>query len=147
MWHGKCRLLVIATIFSVLLVVAAATQLTLSPAPAQGSPPKITGKFSDTVIKSFDAAGLPGLHSIQYRRVSGSPGGKIEGDIVFDDHAELCIPTKGRVVATLPDGSKFTAKKGDIFTIPLGMKAKSIVFDSKLGWVDLCWSLNVKARK
>lgn len=132
---GACLMVVTA--------VALATRFTPTHAEAQAAAPKIIGKVTSTIIKSFDAAGLPGLVSIQYRRVTASPGTRIE-NLTFADHAELCIPEKGRAVITLPDGSKLTAKQGDVFTIPLGATFKLVEFDKNLGWIDLCWFLNVK---
>jgi len=106
----------------------------------------MTGKFTDTIVKSFDAIGLPGLHSIQYRHFTASPGAKVE-NIVFDDHAELCMPRKGAITATLPDGSKHTFKGGDLFTIPLNAKFPLLVMDSKAGFDEFYWSINIKERK
>ena len=56
------RFVAFAAMLAVLFVVAVLTQVTITPAPAQMAPPKMTGKISDTVVKSFDAIGLPGLH-------------------------------------------------------------------------------------
>lgn len=143
----KRRFAMFAAMLAVLVGVAVLTQINISPAPAQMAPPKMTGKITDTVVKSFDAIGLPGLHSIQYRRFVMSPGAKIEGDIVFDDHAELCMAQKGAVTATLPDGMKVRHPRGDIFTIPLNAKLKVVAADPKLGFDEFYWSINLKERK
>lgn len=128
--------------FSVFATLVVLIQVSKPALPAQTPQSKVAGKITNTLIKSFDAAGLSGLVSIEYRRFAASPGTKIE-NFIFD-HAELCTPTKGNAIATLPDGSTLKAKAGDIFTIPLGANFKTVVFDAKLGWVDLCWFLNVK---
>ena len=134
-------------IFAALVGVAVLTQVSITPAPAQMAAPKVTGKLTDVILKSFDATGLPGIHSIQYRRFSMSPGAKIEGDIIFDDHAELCEPRKGKATAILANGAKVVFAPGGILTIPLGAKAKSVVADAKLGFDEFYWSINVKERK
>ena len=145
----KHRRLVGFIAFMVALVaVALATQFTITPAPAQMAAPKMTGKITDRVVKSFDAMGLPGLHSIQYRRLIISPGAKIEGEInLGENHAELCMPRKGSVTVTLLDGSKHTFKAGDIYNVPLNMKAKLVTVHRTLGFDEYYWSLNTKERK
>ena len=140
------RLVARVALLTLLTLVAVATQLTIAPSSAQTTEPKMTGKFSDKIIKSFDASGLPGLHSIQYRHFTASPGAKVE-NLVFDDHAELCMPRKGSITGTLADGSKHTFKGGDIFTIPLNANFKLLVMDSKLGFDEFYWSINIKERK
>ncbi len=131
----------------VLVAVAVVTQFTLTSVPAQMAQPKETGKIQDTVIKSFDALGLPGIHSIQYRHFTMSPGAKIEGTVVFDDHAELCEPKKGTLTATLENGSKVVFTAGAILNVPLNTKTKLMVADKKSGFDELYWSINVKERK
>jgi len=145
----KDRRLVGFIVFMVVLVtVAVATQFTITPAPAQMAAPKVTGKVTDKIVKSFDASGLPGLHSIQYRRFTISPGGKLEGDInLGENHVELCMARKGSITVTFPDGSKHTFRAGDIFTVPLNLKAKLVTVDRKLGFDEFYWSINTKERK
>ena len=140
------RFAVFAVTVLALVGVAVMIQVTITHTSAQMVQPKVTGKVTDTIIKSFDALGLPGIHSIQYRRLDFRPGAKVE-NVAFDDHAELCIAIKGSFIATLPDGSTRTSKKGDVFVVPLGTKFKVAVADSKLGYADLYWSINIKERK
>jgi hypothetical protein len=141
------RLLSFISFLVFLVAVAIITQVTLTPVPAQMAEPKMTGKIQDKVIKSFDSLGLPGIHSIQYRRFTMSPGAKIEGTVVFDDHAELCEPKKGVLTATLDNGSKVVFRAGAILNVPLNTKTKLIVADLKAGFEELYWSINVKERK
>ncbi len=142
------RKVALVTILTGLMAVAVATQLAIAPGSAQMAEPKMTGNISDKIMKGFDAMGLPGIHSIQYRHFVMGPGAKIEGDInLGEDHYELCTPIKGSVTATSPDGSKHTFKKGDIFTIPLNTMAKLITVDPKAGFEEFYWSINTKERK
>lgn len=144
----RWRFVLFSGIMIALVGAAVATQITITPAPAQMAPPKVTGKVTDTVIKSFDASGLPGLHSIQYRRFVISPGGKLEGDInLTPDRADLCIARKGSITVTFPDGSKHTFRAGDIFTVPVNTKAKMVTVDAKVGFDERYWSINLKERK
>lgn len=132
---------------SMLGVVALLTQINITPAPAQVAAPKISGKMTDVVLKSFDAMGLPGLHSIQYRRLVLSPGFRIEGEAnMGENHAELCMGRKGSVTVILLDGSRHTFKAGSIFNIPLNMKVKRLTVDRKVGFQEVYWSLNTAAR-
>ncbi len=138
----------LVTILAALMAVAVATQLAIAPGSAQTAEPKMTGKISDKIVKSFDGMGLPGIHSIQYRRFVMGPSAKIEGDInLGEDHQELCTPTKGSITVTFPDGSKHTFKKGDIFTVPLNLKAKLVTADPRVGFDEFYWSINTKERK
>lgn len=144
----KRRFPAFVALISMLGVVALLTQINITPAPAQMAAPKISGKMTDVVVKSFDAMGLPGLHSIQYRRVIMSPGFRIVGEVnLGENHAELCIARKGSITVTLLDGSRHTFKAGDIFNVPLNMKAKRVTVDRKLGFQEFYWSLNTAARK
>lgn len=144
----KRRFPAFVAMISMLGVVVLLTQVNITPAPAQMAQPKITGKMTDVVLKSFDAMGLPGLHSIQYRRLVLSPGFRIEGEVnLGENHAELCMPRRGSITVTLPDGSRHTFKAGDIFNVPLNMKAKRVTVDRKLGFQEVYWSLNTKARQ
>ncbi len=140
------RFAIFAAMLTVLMAVVVVTQFTITPAPAQMGPMKVTGNVTDKIIKSFDASGLPGIHSIQYRRFVMSRGARIE-NAVFDDHAELCTARKGTITVTTPDGSKHTFKGGDIFNIPLNTQFKLITVDAKVGFDELYWSVNVKERK
>ena len=91
------RWLVFAALLTVLAGVGVLTQMSIAPVPAQMSQPKITGRVVDKVVKSFDAAGLPGIHSIEYRRFTMSPGAKVEGEFAFDgdqlERAEVAKPS------------------------------------------------------
>ncbi len=140
------RFAIFAAMLTVLMGIVVLTQITITPAPAQMGPTKITGKVTDKIIKSFDASGLPGIHSIQYRRFVMSPGARVE-NLVVDDHAELCTARKGTITVTTPDGSKHTFKGGDIFNVPLNAQFKLITVDAKVGFDELYWSVNVKERK
>ncbi len=142
------RFVAFAAFTAALVAVAVATQFTISPAPAQMAGPKVTGKFTDVVLKSFDGMGLPGIVQIQYRRATYNPGFKIEGEVnLGENHQELCTPARGSITVTLLDGSKHTFKAGDIFTVPLNMKAKLVTVDRKVGFRETYWSLNTKPRK
>ena len=141
------RWLVFAALLTVLAGVGVLTQMSIAPVPAQMSQPKITGRVVDKVVKSFDAAGLPGIHSIEYRRFTMSPGAKVEGEFVFDGYAVLSVARSGKITVTFPDGSKATFKAGDMFTIPAGAKTKLFVADAKIGWDEFYWSINLKERK
>jgi hypothetical protein len=138
-------------VFPALLIVLVCAvliaQIAIAPVPAQMSQPKITGKVVDKVVKRFDAAGLPGIHSIEYRRFTMSPGAKVEGEFVFDGYAVLSVARSGKITVTFPDGSKATFKGEDVFTIPSGAKTKLFVADAKLGWDEFYWSINLKKRK
>ncbi len=132
---------------AVLVSIAVATQIAITPAPAQVQP-KITGTVTDKILKSFDGMGLPGVVQIQYRRFRARPGFKIEGEFnLGEDHYELCIANGGSLTVTLLDGSKHTFKKGDIFTVPLNLKTKLVTVDRNVGFDDLYWSINLKPRK
>ncbi len=142
----KRRFAIFAAMLAVLMGVVVLTQITITSAPAQMGPEKVTGKVTDKIVKSFDAMGLPGIHSIQYRRFVMSPGARIE-NAVFDDHAELCEARKGTITVTTPDGSKHKFKGGDIFNIPLNTQFKLITVDAKVGFDEFYWSVNIKERK
>lgn len=142
------RFVAFAAFMAALVAVAVATQFTITPAPAQMAGPKITGKLTDVPLKSFDGMGLPGIVQIQYRRAIFAPGTKIEGEInLGEDHRELCTPTRGSITVTFLDGSKHTFKKGDIFAVPLDLKAKLVTVDRKVGFQETYWSINNKPRK
>lgn len=146
---NRNRSAVLVTILSVLIGVAMLTQVGITPTPAQTAAPKVTGKITDTVVKSFDAAGLPGIHSIQYRHQVYSPGAKIEGTVAFvmSDHARLCEPRKGKLTATLEDGSKVVFTPGAFLTVPLGVRTKLLVADAEAGFEQFYWSINISGRK
>ena len=107
----------------------------------------MTGKVTDKIIKHFDAVGLAGVRSIEYRRLTMAPGAVKEGNMMFDDHAELCIVAKGTITVTLADGTKQTYKEGDIFIVPLGTKRKVVAADPKLGYEELYWRIQTKAHR
>lgn len=135
-------------IMAVLVGVAVAIEVAITPAPAAEMAPKITGKVTDTVLKSFDGLGLPGIVQIQYRRFVAAPGFKIEGEVnLGEDHYELCTVVKGRINLTLLDGSKVSHSGGDIFVVPLNAKAKLVTVDPTAGFRETYWSINLKPRK
>ncbi len=141
------RMVFVATL-TALAIVAVLTQISIAPAPAQMAKPKMTGKITDVALKSFGGLGIPGLVQIQYRRFTVSPGGKIEGEInLGENHYELCTARGGSITVTTLDGAKHTFKAGDIFNVPLNMKAKRITVDAKKGFQETYWSLNTKPRK
>ncbi len=137
------------------LILACSTVLTLAwltygpirQAPAQhGGNVRITGKVTDKILKPFNAAGLPGVTSIQYRRLTMSPGAVMKGKMVMTDHIKLCVVEKGSVTITYADGSTHRYRQGDIFVEPLGLTEASLVADAKEGFVELYWSINVKGK-
>jgi len=139
------RWLIFPALLTVLIGVVLIAQI--APVPAQMSQPKITGRVVDKVVKTFDAAGLPGVHSIEYRRFTMSPGAKVDGEFVFDGYAVLSVARRGKITVTFPDGSKATFNGDDVFAIPAGAKTKLFVADAKLGWDEFYWSINLKKRK
>lgn len=141
------RLLVYPVFLTMLVAAVLIAQIAIAPVPAQMSQPKITGRVVDKVVKSFDASGLPGIHSIEYRRFTMSPGAKVDGEFVFDGYAVLSVARSGKITVTFPDGSKAAFKGDDVFTIPAGAKTKVFVADAKLGWDEFYWSINLKERK
>lgn len=142
------RRVVLGAILAALFGVAILTQVAIAPAPAQMAAPKITGNMRDVALKSFDGMGLPGIVQIQYRRATMAPGFRIVGEVnLGEDHMELCTPSKGSITVTLLDGSKHTFKRGDIFTVPLNMKAKRVTVHSRDGFVETYWSINTKKRQ
>lgn len=142
------RRVVFAAIMAALFGVAVLTQVRITPAPAQMAAPTIKGKMTDVALKSFDGMGLPGIVQIQYRRANMSPGFRIQGEVnLGEDHMELCTPTKGSITVTLLDGSKHTFKRGDIFNVPLNLKAKLVTVHARDGFVETYWSINYKKRK
>ncbi len=68
------RWLMLAALLAALASAALIAQLVIAPIAAQPAQAKVTGKVVDKVIKTFDAAGLPGVHSIEYREFSMSQG-------------------------------------------------------------------------
>lgn len=142
------RRMVFVAMLTALAVVAVLTQISIAPAPAQMAQPKMTGKVTDKVLKSFNGLGIPGLVQIQYRQFVASPGFKIEGEVnLGENHYELCTARRGSITVTTLDGAKHTFKGGDIFNVPLNMKAKRVTVDAKAGFVETYWSLNTKPRK
>lgn len=106
----------------------------------------VAGTVSDKIIKAFSAAGISGVSSIEYRRLTMSPGARMEGKGTPQDHVELCIVEKGSVTITLADGSRHTYKEGDIFIVPKGAKETIIAADAQAGFVELYWNINLKGR-
>ena len=135
-----------AAVASVLAVLAVAILTTpIPPAEAQhAGKVKVTGKVTDRLIQRFDPSGLPGVRSIEYRRLIMEPGARMEGSMVMDDHIEFCIVEKGGVTITAADGAKRTYKAGDAFVKPKGLKQTVIAADPQHGYVELYWIINLK---
>jgi len=136
---------------AVLVAVGVMMQLTISPAPAQHGAMgkvKVTGKVTDKLLKHFEgsAAKLGSVRTIELRRMTMAPGATMQGEIVSNDHADLCIVEKGSVTFTMADGSKRTFKEGDIFIKPVGRKVKLVAADPNLGYQELAWTIQVKTR-
>ncbi|MGH8245558.1 MAG: cupin domain-containing protein, partial [Gammaproteobacteria bacterium] len=120
------------------------SQVTVTEAQHKGA--KITGKVTDKLIHHFDASGLPGVLSIDYRRLDMAPGSKMEGKMFMDDHVEFCIVEKGAVTITTADGTKRSYKQGDAFIKPKGLKQTVMEADPQQGFVELYWIINLKGR-
>ena len=136
---------------AVLVAVGVLMQLTISPAPAQHGAMgkvKVTGKVTDKLLKHFEgsAAKLGSVRAIELRRMTMAPGATMQGEIVSNDHADLCIVEKGSVTFTMADGSKQTFKEGAIYIKPLGRKVKLVAADRNLGYQELTWTIQVKTR-
>lgn len=119
-------------------------QVTMTEAQHKGA--KITGKVTDKLIQHFDASGLPGVLSIDYRRLVMDPGARMEGKMFMDDHVEFCIVEKGAATITTADGTKRTYKAGDAFIKPKGLKQTVVAADPQQGFVELYWIINLKGR-
>lgn len=126
------------------IVAILLTQVALTEAQHRGA--KVTGKVTDKLVHHFDASGLPGVLSIDYRRLVMEPGSKMEGKMYMDDHVEFCIVEKGAVTITTADGAKRTYKEGDAFIKPKGLKQTVIAADPQQGLVELYWIINLKVR-
>ncbi len=136
---------------SILVLVCAAFVAAILLAPvtvteAQHRGAKITGKVTDKLIHHFDASGLPGVVSIDYRRLDMAPGAKMEGKMFMDDHVEFCIVEKGAATITTADGAKRTYKAGDAFIKPKGLKQTVVAADPQQGFVELYWIINLKGK-
>jgi quercetin dioxygenase-like cupin family protein len=119
--------MVLTAVLTVILGVGVLTQVTIKPAPAQMmGPPKMTGKIVEKTIAEFKDLNLPGIKNVKYVNFSAAPNAKVE-NLEFD-HVELCNTKRGTVVVTLANGQKVTHKTGDVFIIPMGLKAKTIAF-------------------
>lgn len=129
-----------------LVAIGGLLHLATAPAPAQhGANVHVTGKVVDKLLKHFEGShGLTGVRAIEYRRFTMAPGATMSGDMVFDDHADLCIVEKGSVIFTMADGSTRTFRAGDVYITPRGAKQKRAVADPKLGFQELMWVIKVK---
>ena len=135
------RFVLFAAMLAVLVGVAVLTQAAITPAPAQEmAKPKVVGSMKETVIKDFGSINLPGVKSVRYMRLVMKPGFRGE-NLTMEDGTDLCEAKKGSITVTLPDGNKVTYKAGDIFTIPLGLKAKLITVDPKVGFDEFFWRI------
>lgn len=137
----------IVTLFSLLaipLVFVWLQPFALAQGPGHGGMAVVSGEMSDKIIKAFDAAGLTGVSSIEYRRLTMSPGARLEGKGHPTSHVELCIVEKGSVTYSLLDGSRRTYSEGDVFIVPKGAVESSIAADSKAGFVELYWNIHLK---
>lgn len=121
------RLVMLAAMLAVLVAVAAWTQITIVPAPAQMMKPKVTGKITEKILKEFTGTdfGVPGIKSVAFGRLTMGPNAKLE-PMTSEGYGDLCNATKGTIIVSLPDGKKVTHKGGDIFIVPMGMKAPAI---------------------
>lgn len=120
------RLVMLAAILAVLVAVAAWTQITIVPAPAQMKP-KVTGKITEKILKEFTGTdfGVPGIKSVAFGRLTMSPNAKLE-PMTSEGYGDLCNATRGTIIVSLDGGKKVTHKAGDIFFVPMGMKAPAI---------------------
>lgn len=136
-------------LFSIVVCAAITIGMLLIPGSvteAQHAGARVTGKVTDKLIHHFDASGLPGVRSIDYRRLVMEPGSRMEGKMFMDDHVEFCIVEKGAATITTADGTKRTYKEGDAFIKPKGLKQTVIAADAQQGFVELYWIINLKGR-
>lgn len=136
------RFAMFAAVLAVLVGVAVLTQVKITPAPAQEmmGKPKMTGSMSEKVLQDFGSLNLPGVKSVRYMSLVMKPGFRGE-NIPMEDGTDLCEATRGTITVTLPDGQKVFHKGGDIFVIPIGLKAKLITVDAKVGYVERFWRI------
>ncbi|MGQ0551403.1 MAG: hypothetical protein ACT4PY_17220 [Armatimonadota bacterium] len=122
------RFVVFAGILAVLVGVAVWTQVTITPAPAQEvMKPKVTGKVTDKTLKEFSGTdfNVPGIKSVKFARLTLGPNAKVE-PMTAEGYGDLCNATRGTITVNLDGGKKVTYKAGDIFIVPMGMKAPSV---------------------
>lgn len=138
----------LALAIAIVVGVGVLMQLAIPPTAAQhGGKVKVTGRITDKLLKHFESsAGLARVRNIELRRLTMAPGATMEGNMVFDDHTELCVVEKGSVTFTMADGSTRTFKEGDIYITPLGAKQKRMVADPNHGYQELVWVITVKGR-
>lgn len=134
------RFMVLAAMLAVLVGVAAWTQVTIAPAPAQEMmKPKVTGKITDKTIKEFTDLNIPGVGKVKYARLTFGPNASI-APMVANEGTDLCMARTGSVTVTLDDGKKSTSKAGDIFIIPMGLKAK-VATAGPQGYDEFYWRI------
>ena len=134
------RFAAFAAMLVVLVGVGVLTQVTITPAPAQEMmKPKMTGKITDKTIKEFTGLNIPGVKSVKYARLTLGPNASI-APMEVNEGTDLCMARSGSVTVTLPDGKKSTSKAGDIFILPLGLKAKVAVAGPQ-GYDEFYWRI------
>lgn len=133
------RFVAFAAMLVVIVGAAVLTQVTITPAPAQEMKPKVTGKVTDKTIKEFTDLNIPGVKSVKYARLTLGPNASVT-PMEQNEGTDLCMARSGSVTVTLPDGKKSTSKAGDIFIIPLGLKAKNAVAGSQ-GYDEFYWRI------
>ena len=137
--------LTLAIPFMALVVVTLLAAVLIREAPAQhGAGLKVTGRVTDKIVAHFGPSGLPGVRSIEYRRLVMAPGARMEGRLVMDDHAQFCVVEKGSVTITTAGGAKHTYKTGDAFVKPKGFTQTLFAADPQQGYVELYWIINLK---
>ena len=132
----------------IVLLVVVLMQLTISTAPAQhGGKVKVTGKVTDKLLKHFEgSSGMAGVRTIELRRLTMAPGATMEGEMVFEGHADLCVVQKGSVTITMVNGKQVTYKEGDIYINPVGSKLKGMAAHSTDGFEELMWVINLNKK-
>ncbi len=138
----------LALVLAVLVGVGVLMQLTISPAPAQHSGKvKITGKVTDKLLKHFEgSSGVAGVRTIELRRLTMAPGATMEGEMVFEGHADLCVVQKGSVTITMANGKQVTYQEGDIYINPVGARLKVMAAHPTDGFEELMWVINLKKK-
>ncbi|MGQ0571630.1 MAG: hypothetical protein ACT4P5_19175 [Armatimonadota bacterium] len=139
---NKRRFTVFATALAVLVGVAVWTQVAIAPAPAQEmAKPKITGKVTDKTLKEFSGAdfNVPGIKSVKFARLTLGPNAKVE-PMTAEGYGDLCNATRGTLTVNLDGGKKVTYKAGDIFIVPMGMKAPSVQAGAS-GYDETYWRI------
>ncbi|MGH2404782.1 MAG: hypothetical protein ACRDGN_09995 [bacterium] len=134
------RLGILAAMLAVLVGVAVWTQVAIAPAPAQEMmKPKMTGKITDKTIKEFTDLNIPGIAKVKYARLTFGPNASV-APMEANEGTDLCEARTGSITVTLADGKKSTSKGGDIFIIPMGLKAKNATAGPR-GYDEYYWRI------